>query len=609
VDGSGDERLSFLGRRLPSPFERRAVRLAPGGTRRFARADWEDALVVVERGAIDLECTDGSVHRFRCGDVLWLADLPLRALHNRGLRTALLVAISRRAASRNPRANDEVVTQQRSRSRSWGADPSRMGVPGTSYVGAVGPPPASNRREPAMTSSSTSTSIVRELGSALSGRVIGPGDGDYDRARTVFSGAIDRRPAAIARVADDADVARTVTFAREAGLELAVRSGGHSSAGHGVSEGGLVIDLRELKGLEIDPEGRTAWVQTGVTAAEYTAATDAHGLGTGFGDTGSVGIGGITLSGGIGFLVRKHGLTIDQLLEAELVTADGELVRVDADSHPDLFWAIRGGGGNFGVATRFRFRLHELGQVAGGMLILPATPEVITSFLAEAEAAPEELSTIANVMPAPPMPFVPEAHHGRLIVFALMVYAGDPETGQRALAPFRALAEPIADLLRPMRYPEIFLPDDEDYRPMAQGRTMFIDSVDQATAETILQRLETSDAPMRVTQLRALGGAMARVPNEATAFAHRHRRVMATAAALYERPEEAEARLAWVQELSNVLQNGEVGTYVGFVGDEGEARVHDAYPGSTFERLAEVKRRYDPTNLFRLNQNVPPAPA
>ncbi|HSJ49836.1 MAG TPA: FAD-binding oxidoreductase [Actinomycetota bacterium] len=458
-----------------------------------------------------------------------------------------------------------------------------------------------------MTTSRTAPAIVRELGSSLAGRVIGPEDAEYDRARTVFAGGIDKRPAAIARVADAPDVSRAVVFAREAGIEVAVRSGGHSSAGHSVSEGGLVIDLRDLKGLELDVEERTAWVETGVTAAEYTAAADAHGLGTGFGDTGSVGIGGITLGGGIGFLVRKHGLTIDQLLEAELVTADGEILRVNETDHPDLFWAIRGGGGNFGVATRFRFRLHELGQVAGGMLLLPATPEVITAFLAEAAAAPEELSTIANVMPAPPMPFLPEEHHGRLVVLALMLYAGDPEAGQRALAPFRALAEPLADLLRPMRYPEIFLPDEEDYHPMAEGRTMFIDAVDASAAETIVQQLELSDAPMRVTQLRVLGGAMARVPNDATAFAHRHRPLMATVAALYERPEEAEARRSWVHQLSNALQNGEVGTYVGFVGDEGEQRVRDAYPGETFTRLAKVKSRYDPTNLFRLNQNVPPA--
>jgi FAD/FMN-containing dehydrogenase len=181
-----------------------------------------------------------------------------------------------------------------------------------------------------------------------------------------------------------------------------------------------------------------------------------HGLTTSFGDTGSVGIGGITLGGGVGYLVRKHGLTIDDVLAAEVVTADGELLRVDAEGHPDLFRAIRGGGGNFGVATRFHYRLHEVSTIVGGMLILPATPEVISSFVAEADDAPEELSTIANVMPAPPMPFIPSEHHGQLVIMALLCYAGEVEAGERAIVPFRALAEPIADMAKPMRYPEIY---------------------------------------------------------------------------------------------------------------------------------------------------------
>jgi FAD/FMN-containing dehydrogenase len=270
---------------------------------------------------------------------------------------------------------------------------------------------------------------------------------------------------------------------------------------------------------------------------------------------------------------------------------------------------MRGGGGNFGVATRFHLRLHPLEQIVGGMLILPATPDVITSFMAEAEAAPEELSTIANVMPAPPMPFVAEEHHGKLVVFALLAYAGDVDAGQRAVAPFRALATPIADLVRPMPYPELFMAEEgaEDYHPVYATRTMFVDEVDRRGAETIVECLEASTAPMRVTQLRVLGGAMARVPADATAFAHRTRRLMVNVAAVYERPEEAAQHEAWVADLAGRLQRGEAGAYVGFVGDEGQARVRDAYPGPTWERLAEVKARYDPTNLFRLNQNVPPA--
>ena len=211
-------------------------------------------------------------------------------------------------------------------------------------------------------------------------------------------------------------------------------------------------------GVDLDAETRTAWAQPGLTAGEYTTAAAAHRLATGFGDTGSVGIGGITLAGGVGFLVRKHGLTIDNLLAVEVVTADGELLNVDADNHPNLFRALRGGGGNFGVATRFQFRLHPLDQIVGGMLLLPASAEVVAGFIALAEAAPEELSTIANVMVAPPLPFLPAELHGQLIIMAMLAYAGEVGAGQRALAPFQALATPLGDMVKPMPYPEIYRP-------------------------------------------------------------------------------------------------------------------------------------------------------
>jgi FAD/FMN-containing dehydrogenase len=448
--------------------------------------------------------------------------------------------------------------------------------------------------------------LIEELRAALSGRVITPDDAEYDDARQVFSGEFDRRPAAIARVIDEADVERVVAFARETGLELAVRSGGHSGAGHSTTDGGIVLDLRDMKALDVDVEERTAWAQAGLTAIEYSTAAGAHGLATGFGDTGSVGIGGITLGGGVGYLVRKYGMTIDDLLAAEIVTADGQLLRVDAEHHPDLFWAIRGGGGNFGVTTRFRFRLHELDTVVGGMLMLPATADVITEFIALAEAAPEELGTIANVMPAPPMPFVPEEHHGKIVVMALMCYAGEAEAGQRALAPFRALAAPIADMVRPIKYPEIYPPEDESYHPTALTHTMFIDTVDQGVAETIMKHLEASDASMRVAQLRVLGGAMARVPSDATAFAHRASKIMVNVASFYEGPEDKVIRQSWVDDLAAALRQRDNGAYVNFLVDEGEARIREAYPGPTWDRLVAIKARYDPTNLFRLNQNIPP---
>ena len=458
----------------------------------------------------------------------------------------------------------------------------------------------------------TPTSIsIPQLRSEFNERVIAPGDIDYDKARTVFYGGIDKRPAAVIRVKDADDVARVVNLARESGLELAVRSGGHSIVGHSVSDGGIVLDLSSMKDLQIDPESRTAWAETGLTAGEVTTALAKHGLAVGFGDTGSVGIGGITLGGGVGYLVRKYGLTIDSLLAAEVVTADGQLLHVDSENHPDLFWAIRGGGGNFGVATRFKFRLQEVPSVVGGMLILPATPETIAGFIAASEAAPEELSGIGNVMTAPPMPFLPPEAHGKLIIMAVLVYAGEAEAGERALAPFRALATPLADMLKPMSYPEIYPPEEggDAYHPVAAARTMFVDRIDRDVAQTIVNHLQASTASMAVAQLRVLGGAMARVPGNATAYAHRNSKIMVNLAALYEKPEEKAKHEAWVAEFAEAIKQSDEGAYVNFLGNEGEARIRAAYPGSTWDRLAEVKARYDPTNLFRLNQNIAPAPA
>ena len=462
------------------------------------------------------------------------------------------------------------------------------------------------------TSSSSNGAAAKELAipqlrAEIKGQVITPEDAGYDAARTVFYGGFDRHPALIVRVADAADVARVIALARETGLELAVRGGGHSVPGHSVTEGGIVLDLSAMKALDIDVATRTAWAEAGLTAGEYTTAAGAHGLVTGFGDTGSVGIAGITLGGGVGFLVRKYGLTLDALLAAEIVTADGQFHRVDAETEPDLFWAIRGGGGNFGVVTRFQFRLYEVPRIVGGMLILPATAETLRAFVDAAEAAPDDLSTIANVMVAPPMPFLPPEVHGQLIIMGMLLYAGEAEAGQQAVAPFRAIATPLADMIRPMTYPEMFPPEPENYHPVAAARTLFMDEIDQRTAEAIITRLQASTAQMAVTQIRVLGGALARVPADATAFAHRGRRIMANVAALYMNPTEAAIHEAWAADFAAVLRQGEAGAYVNFLGSEGADRVHEAYPGPTWDRLAAIKARYDPANLFRLNQNIPPA--
>jgi FAD/FMN-containing dehydrogenase len=450
---------------------------------------------------------------------------------------------------------------------------------------------------------------VSGLIASVSGTVIRPDDRAYDEARQIHNTLIDRKPALIVRASDAADVARAVTFARDHGLELAVRAGGHSI--HSATDGGLVVDLSAMKGLHIDPDRRLAWAQPGLTAGEYTVAAAAHGLATPFGDTGSVGLAGLTLGGGIGWLARKHGLTIDSLVQVELVTADGRIVTASEQRNPDLFWAVRGGGGNFGVVTRFVFRLHPVGTVLGGALFLPLTREVLAGLVPAAESAPEELTTITFIMATPPLPFVPAEHHFKPAVIVMFVHASeDIAAGQAALEPFRALATPLAEGVFPMPYPGIYDFTAEAGKPgPGVTRSVMLDEVDDETIDTILARVAASSSPRAITEIRVLGGAMARVPAGATAFAHRDARVLFALITPFEDAAEAPIHEAWTQEyLDEVAPRGR-GVYSNFLAAEGEARIREAYPAATYERLAEVKRAYDPTNLFRLNQNIAPAPS
>ncbi len=457
-----------------------------------------------------------------------------------------------------------------------------------------------------MTSSTGAARPTYDKLAGIEGRVVTPEDPTYDRVRTVFYGDIDRRPSAIVRVSDVEDVRRVIATARNEGYELAVRSGGHSIAGHGTTDSGLVIDLRGMSKIEIEANERTAWVETGATALQVTEALASRGLVVGFGDTGSVGIGGITLAGGIGFLVRKLGLTIDSLLAAEVVTADGRHLSVDAEHHADLFWAIRGGGGNFGVVTRLRFRLHELTHFTGGILVLPATPATIAGFTAAAMAAPEELSAIANILPAPPLPFLPAEVHGRLVIIAMIAFAGDGASADRAIAPFRSLATPHADMVRAGPYLAMYQPEDPNQHPVVAVRTMFVDSIDASRAGVVFEQLSKAGTAMRAVQIRVLGGAAGRVPSDATAYAHRSKPILVNAAAFYEGETDRGGARQWTTDLWKTLQPNDDAAYVGFLGGDGPARMHAAYPGSTWDRLAAIKASYDPTNLFRLNHNVPP---
>ncbi len=453
------------------------------------------------------------------------------------------------------------------------------------------------------------SSQLSSLASRLRGSVIVPGDPGYDVARQVANARIDRRPAAIARPLDAREVATAVSFAREAGLPLAVRGGGHGIAGHGVgvADGALVIDLSAMKAIAVDPKRRVTTAEGGVLAGEYVRATFAHGQATPLGDTPTVGLGGLTLGGGVGWLARKHGLTIDDLLAVEVVTADGMLVRASADEHPDLFWAVRGGGGNFGVATRLEYRTHPIGTILGGALVLPGTRDVLRSHVPIAASAPEELTTIAMLMGAPPLPFVPVQHHGRLALVVMLVHAGDIEAGRAAVAPYRSVAAPFGEAIAPMPYPAIFELGGPEGRMASVHRSLFLPALDDAAVDAMLDFMARRTSPMAMVQARVLGGAVARVAPQATAYAFRDQPVMVTIITPFHDPAEAPVHEAWTQGLADALRPSATGVYSNFLDDEGPARVREAYPGLTYHKLAQVKRSYDPDNVFSGNQNIVPA--
>ena len=448
---------------------------------------------------------------------------------------------------------------------------------------------------------------IDALAKRLTGRIVMADHPDYDMLRCLAHSNWDYRPLFIARVADAPDVADVVDFARRNQLPVAVRSGGHSVCGHSGSDGGVVIDLRDLQGVEIDLDTMTVWAGSGLTAGQLTQVLDPERVVVGFGDSASVGIGGITLGGGVGYMTRKFGLTMDSLIAAEIVTASSSILTVDEANHPDLFWALRGGGGNFGVVTRFCYRLNPLPEFTGGPLVLPATPEALAGFVAAAKAAPDELSTILLAMPAPPLPFLPPEVIGKTVLMGMMAYAGSAREAQLALAPFRALAAPLADLIRPGPYGMMYLPEDPSMRPTVSMRTLFKDDLDLIEAAEILKRLDACDAPMRMAQIRVLGGAAARIPAAATAYAHRDANMLVGFLAMDGTAEAAARHDRWAEACVQAMGGATRGTYVNFLADQGEKMLRASYPGPTWQRLRRVKQAYDPANLFCANHNILPA--
>jgi FAD/FMN-containing dehydrogenase len=429
---------------------------------------------------------------------------------------------------------------------------------------------------------------------------------EYPAARRVWNHAVDAHPLAIVRPAGVEDIATAVRYARQHKLPLAIRGGGHSVAGHGTCDGGVVLDLSGWKSVDVDPLGQTARVQPGATWGDLDTATQAHGLALTGGQISSTGVAGLTLGGGLGWLMRERGLTVDSLLSVDLITAEAEQLTASESRHPDLFWALKGGGGNFGVVTRFEFRLDPLGEIIGGTLAHPAerARDVLEFFRNYVTDIPESVTPMAYFFTAPNTPALPPPLRGRsLASIAVCATADTP-----ALAPLRAFGPPLVDAIRPMPYTQLQTLFDAGSLPGFQNywKSHYLQPLSSAAADVIADFIARITTPLSIVLLTPLGGAVERVPRDASAFGHRDAPLVLEILAKWETPGAGAQHIAWADEFWRAMQPfSSGGVYVNFLGDE--PRVRDAYPSETFARLQAVKRRYDPDNVFRVNHNVPPA--
>lgn len=455
-------------------------------------------------------------------------------------------------------------------------------------------------------------SDVTRFAADIRGRILRAGDEDYDAARTLWNGMIDKRPALIVRCAQTADVVQAIKFARDHALLLSVRSGGHNIAGSALCDGGIVIDLSQMRAATVDPENRRATVQAGATLGELDAATQAHGLATPVGINSTTGIAGLTLGGGFGWLSRKYGMTIDNLESAEVVTADGEVLRASADENPDLFWALRGGGGNFGVVTRFEYRLHPVGpNLLSGLIVYPIEEarDVLREYRDFMATAPDDLSVWTVLRPAPPLPFLPQEIHGRLIMALAMLYTGDPEQGTTLIEPLRHFGNPVGEHVDALPY----VAWQKAFDPLltAGARNYWkshnFTELDGRLLDTAVDYIEKLPSPQCEIFIAALGGETARHAPQSTAYAHRDAQFVMNVHGRWDDPADDSRCIGWARDFFNAsapFASG--GVYVNFMTAEESSRIHAAY-GPNYDRLARVKRMYDPNNLFRLNQNIQPA--
>jgi FAD/FMN-containing dehydrogenase len=442
------------------------------------------------------------------------------------------------------------------------------------------------------------------------GELIRPGDSSYDQHRKVWNGSIDRSPAAIARCATTREVVGAVQLARESGLPTAVKAGGHSFPGQSTCDDGIVIDLSRMKGIEVDHEASRARVEAGALLGELDEATQAHGLAVPAGIVTHTGVAGLTLGGGIGWLHRKYGLTIDQLISATMVTAGGEVVRASEAENPDLFWGLRGGGGNFGVVTEFEFRLNPLGPVLAGPIFwrIEDSQDVLRYYRDWTADAPNELMTIVIHRKAPPLDFVPPELHGRLVVAVVCCWSGDLEEGERVIRPLREFGSPVLDLCETKPFVEHQAMFDPSF---PHGRWYYMRSCDVAelSDEVIDITVEHSmriQSPLTSFPIWQLGGAIGDMETDDTAFNGRDSGHTFNITCSTEDAEGFEEERQWARDFWSALEPFHMGVYVNFLMDEGQDRVREAYGPEKLERLRSLKREYDPANLFRLNQNVAP---
>jgi FAD/FMN-containing dehydrogenase len=465
-----------------------------------------------------------------------------------------------------------------------------------------------------LTSTKGTQSVNTEsLQAAFEGAIITPASPTYNLARKIWNGMIDRHPALIAQCNGVADVQAAVRFAREHDLLVAIKAGGHNVAGTAVCDGGMVIDLSPMKGMRVDPAARTAWAEPGLLWGEFDHETQAFGLATTGGIVTHTGMAGLTLGGGIGWLMRKHGLSCDNLLEADVVTADGEFLKASEQENADLFWGIRGGGGNFGIVTNFKFRLHPVGpEVLAGPILYPAeqAQEVLEAYRDAIANAPDELGTIVNLRHAPPAPWLPESVHGQPVVLIAVCYAGPVDEAKAVIAPFHKLGTPIANAIRPMPYTTLqgmfdaSVPHGLHY----YWKSHYSASLSNDAIRTLAALAWKTKSPSSYTIIFHMGGAVRHVSEEATAFKGRTALHAINVNAAW-RPDFEAGRedIQWTQELWSALAPySDGGVYMNFLGDEGQDRVKAAYGAATYERLVALKDKYDPTNFFRMNQNIKP---